>query len=1180
MKKLISIILTITFLISNVSFASDIALSCNAKGNTNLAANLAFDIGIAPTHQKPIAVAKMALMSDLEEIDELRDIDGTTDYEVIRNAFKTRERLKGRQVHEEKTNEEHKPAVIAASYLNDIKPLSQKRPSHIFKVPVSVEKAGIGYNLLLLFSTVRNKDGKFPIAFCTEEQLTDEIVDKIIDFDKLPQLSQEDNHTIEKFTQQEEFDINVLEWLHNEWKDRNTLLHEISIKDYIEKILKLANIELDNVDSINGRKCFVAAITPEVRERLQTYKLKIRDINNNEMEVIAYEHSSNGAIHIFLEHDIFNSIINPFSSEWSQSGEAIPILKGYLVHALGVMTGSPILEFGADGRPINEIDQRYLAAEEGNRPRSTKTLNVVDLDILRTDEYERDYASGKKTTDDIQPDKPFRLVGVKSFQTGGGMMIPYRIIFLWGDYHITIKADEEQARDLARWETNEPNRKLKYAVIVRNPLNMRKATWARETTATFEITYSNDNSGQTSVTLKKAKMLKKSKIKKLNTDLKQWLEAHIGERWQENVIVSEFDKLVFRYGDNDVVQRKTRTSKRTVKNPENALRVIATMSEDKEYSSVGFSFSFEEFEAACKASRISATIYDLQELIETDVLDVFSEGLYDNYFLTYKGKKALEKLQKRKSASKPRSLTKAGKSPEDAKMVIALSALLEKGSFTLDEYLTAYEEVLEQYPELEFEALAKNPKSTARRDLSGHEKSLVKQGILSILEKTTPHVFKITGKGKQRLLALCAKRYKEMFRDKTTEDETKQNTLYKLARETVSAIVGSREATRVYSSLSQEEQRRAEAKEDKQTRLFINILDGITNPDLLEKVIQRMEEENRRATEYRKAAIQERGMGAHRDLPFENNYHHATKLMQERLDTLIALSTQDGDRDAKSQFVNKPGKSPEDAFEVIVWSDSLQEGSFTLQDYKKAYDLYKNLRNKLHGLPPFDKLAKSWQHTARTDLNALVRRGLLTCDESSKTYRYELTLRGKIHATLDTLPREYNERPTSRRNIQDALNSTYEVMINLAMQGIQGERLFLTPKSALIFSESITFEHGLGVLLPRLVKAGINIGVITRTEEEKEIINEINENELKDYQGKIISLDRIEGAPAKMNASKCYYFRVEGEDVRTFEGVIVIDIAREKVMEILKALGQACKIIESGLIERMQKAAIKFAQAA
>jgi len=148
------------------------------------------------------------------------------------------------------------------------------------------------------------------------------------------------------------------------------------------------------------------------------------------------------------------------------------------------------------------------------------------------------------------------------------------------------------------------------------------------------------------------------------------------------------------------------------------------------------------------------------------------------------------------------------------------------------------------------------------------------------------------------------------------------------------------------------------------------------------------------------------------------------------------------------------------------------------------------------------------------------------------------------------------------------------------MQGIQGERLFLTPKSALIFSESITFEHGLGVLLPRLVKAGINIGVITRTEEEKEIINEINENELKDYQGKIISLDRIEGAPAKMNASKCYYFRVEGEDVRTFEGVIVIDIAREKVMEILKALGQACKIIESGLIERMQKAAIKFAQAA
>jgi hypothetical protein len=69
--------------------------------------------------------------------------------------------------------------------------------------------------------------------------------------------------------------------------------------------------------------------------------------------------------------------------------------------------------------------------------------------------------------------------------------------------------------------------------------------------------------------------------------------------------------------------------------------------------------------------------------------------------------------------------TRPGKSPEDAMTIIALSGLLKQGIFTLDEFLAAYEKVRTKYPDFKFEELAKNPKSTARRDLAALENDVI-----------------------------------------------------------------------------------------------------------------------------------------------------------------------------------------------------------------------------------------------------------------------------------------------------------------------------------------------------------------------------------------------------------------------------------------------------------------------
>jgi HAD superfamily hydrolase (TIGR01509 family) len=84
-----------------------------------------------------------------------------------------------------------------------------------------------------------------------------------------------------------------------------------------------------------------------------------------------------------------------------------------------------------------------------------------------------------------------------------------------------------------------------------------------------------------------------------------------------------------------------------------------------------------------------------------------------------------------------------GKSPGDALKVIALSRLSINQHFTLEAYLMFYEKVRRNYPELGFEKLANNPKTTAKRDL----KALLNQGFLGMVYQGGVSYYFLSDKG-------------------------------------------------------------------------------------------------------------------------------------------------------------------------------------------------------------------------------------------------------------------------------------------------------------------------------------------------------------------------------------------------------------------------------------------------
>lgn len=95
MKKLISIFVLASFLVSDFAIAADFAINNRLNNSVNLAPPIVLDdIADNTPHNKNIVLAEMALEMDLEVMDSLREIDGSDNIDDIRAAFKKLNLLK------------------------------------------------------------------------------------------------------------------------------------------------------------------------------------------------------------------------------------------------------------------------------------------------------------------------------------------------------------------------------------------------------------------------------------------------------------------------------------------------------------------------------------------------------------------------------------------------------------------------------------------------------------------------------------------------------------------------------------------------------------------------------------------------------------------------------------------------------------------------------------------------------------------------------------------------------------------------------------------------------------------------------------------------------------------------------------------------------------------------------
>lgn len=138
------------------------------------------------------------------------------------------------------------------------------------------------------------------------------------------------------------------------------------------------------------------------------------------------------------------------------------------------------------------------------------------------------------------------------------------------------------------------------------------------------------------------------------------------------------------------------------------------------------------------------------------------------------------------------------------------------------------------------------------------------------------------------------------------------------------------------------------------------------------------------------------------------------------------------------------------------------------------------------------------------------------------------------------------------------------------------ENIIDQDKTTLIFSEKVTFDNGLGVLLPKLAESG-TVAVIAANDRQRALIDELNqgkpENEI------IIYADTVADVRTKVHTARYYYFKVNGDPDTDLQGITTFDIT-EIVKKIIDALGKVSGIIERERLELLHQAAQKFAQAA
>ena len=243
----------------------------------------------------------------------------------------------------------------------------------------------------------------------------------------IPQRSSEkedDAKAIDRYVEHEEYD-KIISWVHQ--TDQAIPAEDIGL-DYsaiIKEIFDESKIEVSTPEwltPVENRKCYIIPITEEVQRRMMSSKMTVVAQDGSNRELCAFFHSSNNAVHIFLEEEDVadlkeNRVFNHLT---------LGKIKFGLAHEIGIMLGLPVLSFNEfSDNPENEIYQRYIKATRGERgaelldrvlkeleeeeeekPLEPKKFAVQDLN---TNLKVRDYASGEDRDELFSLARRFRL---------------------------------------------------------------------------------------------------------------------------------------------------------------------------------------------------------------------------------------------------------------------------------------------------------------------------------------------------------------------------------------------------------------------------------------------------------------------------------------------------------------------------------------------------------------------------------------------------------------------------------------------------------------------------------------------------------------------------------------------------------------------------------------------------
>lgn len=142
---------------------------------------------------------------------------------------------------------------------------------------------------------------------------------------------------------------------------------------------------------------------------------------------------------------------------------------------------------------------------------------------------------------------------------------------------------------------------------------------------------------------------------------------------------------------------------------------------------------------------------------------------------------------------------------------------------------------------------------------------------------------------------------------------------------------------------------------------------------------------------------------------------------------------------------------------------------------------------------------------------------------------------------------------------------------------LQIENILDRDKSTFIFSEKVTFDNGLGVLLPKIAKSGMRIAVIATNDRQRALIDELNQGKPEDE--RIVCEDTIADIKSIIHTARYYYFKVVGDPDTDLRYVTTFDIT-SIIKKIIDALGKLSGIVERERLELLHEAARTFAEAA